>query len=290
MSSKTCNYYVTLRCNDSCEFCNIWDNDQHKQLPEKFYNVASLADRRVDHLNIIGGEPLLRHDLSDIVRQAKDAGLQVSLTTNGILYPERARELTGFVDRLFISLDYPLPDMHDRSRGVECFHDAVKSIKLAHDLGQKVIIKFILTRDSVLYMPEMIDLAEKLKALVYFIPVYDFHGTQGFEPATINHIKYYFRRKNVLVNLAALEWVRQGGNRVITPRCKAAETTVTVMPDGQEVKPCFFNQGGSQGRADICSSCMRWPYMLSSFSKGLDKYFWLNAWSKFINQRKGVKI
>jgi len=286
MNAKTCNYYVTLRCNDSCEFCAIWDNDQHKQIEEKFYNVASLTDLGVDRLNIIGGEPLLRSDLPDIVRQAKDAGLSVDLTTNGILYAERARDLTGYVDCLFVSLDYPFEEMHDRSRGVECFHAAVKSIKLAQDQGQKVVIKFILSRDSVLYMPEMIDLAEKLKALVYFIPVYDFHGTQGFEPATIAHIRYYFRRKNVLVNLAALAWVRQGGNRVIAPRCRAKESTVTILPDGQQVKPCFFNQDGLQGRADICSSCMRWPYMLPSFSKGLDKYYWLNLWSNFVNGRK----
>ncbi|MBU0672396.1 MAG: hypothetical protein KJ732_05140, partial [Candidatus Margulisbacteria bacterium] len=73
---------------------------------------------------------------------------------------------------------------------------------------------------------------------------------------------------------------------VFMPRCKAASSTITILPDGQQVTPCFFNQGGSQGREDICSSCMRWPYMIPSFAKGLDKYFWLNLYSNFINRRK----
>ncbi|MBN2058325.1 MAG: radical SAM protein [Candidatus Saganbacteria bacterium] len=286
MSTRTANYYVTLRCNDSCEFCTIWDTKEHQQIEEKPYAVSRLRDLGVDRLNILGGEPLLRPDLPEIVQQAKAAGLHVELTTNGILYPDKARLLSSHVDRLFISLDYPFEEMHDRSRGTECFHSAVKSLKLAQQLGQNAVIKFILTRDSVLYMPEMVDLAEKLHVPVYFIPVYDFHGTQGFEPATINHIKYFFRRRSVLLDLAALEWVRQGGNRVITPRCRAGEATVTILPDGRQVSPCFFNQNGRQGREDICSSCMRWPYMLPSFSKGLDKYFWLNWYSERVNQRK----
>jgi MoaA/NifB/PqqE/SkfB family radical SAM enzyme len=147
-----------------------------------------------------------------------------------------------------------------------------------------------MTRDSVRFLPEMVELAEKLRVLIHLNPVYDFLGTQGFEEATISHIRYYFGRRNVLVNLALLEFVKRGGNRAIFPRCKARETTVTILPDGKRVAPCFFNPGGRQGREDICSSCMRWPYMLPSFSKGLDKYFWLDLYSKLVNQRKGIKI
>ncbi len=228
----------------------------------------------------------MREDLPQILKEAKELGLKVRLTTNGILYPEKGRSLVGLLDRLFISLDYPFAEGHDRSRGVDCFHHVIQGIKLAQELGQEPIIKFTMTRDSVLFLPEMVELAERMKVFVHLNPVYDFFGTQGYEPATISHIRYYFRRKSVLVNLAALEFIKNGGNRVILPRCRAKETVITIMPDGERVSPCYFNSGGRQGREDICSSCMRWPYMLPSFSKGLDKYRLLDLYSNYIEKQK----
>ncbi|MEE8637530.1 MAG: radical SAM protein [Candidatus Margulisiibacteriota bacterium] len=291
MTPKICNYYVTLRCNDTCEFCSIWRNPEYQNIRESDYQniLEELKKQGVRGLNITGGEPLLREDLPQLLKQAKELGFKIELSTNGILYPEKARLLDGLVDRLFFSLDYPITEEHDRSRGMECFHQVIQSIKLAQELGEKPIINFTMTRDNVRFLPEMVELAEKLKIMVYLNPVYDFHGTQGFENATLFHIRYYFRRKNVLLNLAVLEFIKAGGNKVILPRCKAKETTLTILPDGTKVSPCFFNQGGKQGKENICSSCTRWPYMLPSFSKGLDKYFWLNLFSGFDARRKGLK-
>ncbi|OGC23355.1 hypothetical protein A2291_06820 [candidate division WOR-1 bacterium RIFOXYB2_FULL_42_35] len=245
-----------------------------------------LKKEGVTRVNITGGEPLLREDIPELLQQAAHYSLRITLFTNGILYADKANSLNGLIDKLFFSLDYPFAEMHDRSRGVECFHTVIKAIKLAQELGQKPIINFTLTRDSVLYLPEMVDLAERLKVFVYLNPVYDFSGTQGFETATLNHIRYYLRRKLVLINLAILEFIKAGGNKVITPRCRATETTITVLPDGKRVGPCFFNQGGRRGREDICSSCLRWPYIVPSFSRGFDKYFWLNLVSDKINKFK----
>jgi MoaA/NifB/PqqE/SkfB family radical SAM enzyme len=286
MNQKTCNYYVTLRCNDTCEFCSVWQNKDYKKIAEKPYDLSDLKKLDVSKLNITGGEPLLRDDLPQILKQAKEIGLEVSLTTNGILYNERAQWLDKTVDKLFFSLDYPFAEMHDRSRGIECFQIVIEGIKLAQKLGQRPIIKFTMTRDSVQHLPDMVNLAESLNVCLYLNPVYDFYGTQGFEGSTLRYVRYYFQRKSVLLNLAVLEFVKARGNRMLFPRCRAKETTVTVLPDGTQVAPCLYNQGGRQGRENICSSCMRWPYMLPSFSKGIDKYFCLNKYSNFINGRK----
>ena len=286
MSPRICNYYITLQCNDTCEFCQLWrregdpeirlSGDQGKEI------LKELKIKGITYLNITGGEPLLYDDLPQILKEAKRLDLKVKLTTNGILYSERARSIDGLVDVLSFSLDYPIASEHDRSRGVDCFTEVISAIKLAGELGENPIINFTLTRDSVRFLPEMIDLAEKLKTPVYINPVYDFYGTQGFDPSTLEHIKYFGRRKNVMVNLAALEFIRAGGNQVILPRCRAKETTVTILPDGTSASPCFYNPGGQQGRETVCSSCMRWPYMLPSFSLGLDRYFWLNLYSQLV--------
>jgi MoaA/NifB/PqqE/SkfB family radical SAM enzyme len=286
MSQKVCNYFITLRCNDSCEYCSIWRNEEYQKLEEKPYDLALLKKAGIKHLNIMGGEPLLREDLPEILRRAKALGLETALATNGILYGEKGRQIDGLIDRLFFSLDYPFAAEHDRSRGVECFTEALSGIKLAKERGERPIINFTLTRDSVRFLPEMVDLAEKLGVRVHLSPVYDHFGTQGFESITVDHIRYFARRPNVLVNLAALEFVRTGGNRTLYPRCRARQTTITLMPDGTRVSPCLFNPNGRQGNEAACSSCMRWPYMLPSFSIGLDKYFWLNLYSEMIKRGK----
>lgn len=286
---KVCNYYITLRCNDTCEFCSIWQNEEYQKIEEQPCDLALIKKAGVEQLNITGGEPLLREDLPNILKQAKDLGFKVDLTTNGILYAEKANLLAGLIDRLYFSLDYPIADEHDRSRGVECFHTVTQSIKLAKQLREKPIINFTMTRDNVRFLPEMLDLAERLKVYICLNPVYGFDGTQGFEPATFAHIKYYSGRKNVIINYAALEFVKNGGNKIYFPRCRAQETTITILPDGNRVSPCFFNQKGKQGREDICSSCMRWPYMIPSFSRGIDRYVGLDLYSKFDAWRKGVK-
>ena len=291
MTPRICNFYVTLRCNATCEFCQIWHNPEHQEIGEagnlSGEILAGLKKEGVKDLKITGGEPLLREDLPEILKTAKELGFQIELTTNGILYAEKSRALNKLADKIFFSLDYPIAGEHDRSRGTECFHLVMQNIKLAQSLGEKAIINFTLTRDSVRFLPEMIDLAERLKVGINLNPVYSFFGTQGFERNTFSYIRYFARGKRAFLNLAMFEFLKSGGNRVFLPRCRASETVITLLPDGRRVSPCFYNPQGKQGREDICSSCMRWPYMLPSFTRGFDKYFWLNLYSESMKRRKG---
>lgn len=275
-------FYATLHCNDTCEFCRHWRDERNLAEAAAVEIIPKLREARIKgakKLSVTGGEPLLREDLPEILKAAKRLGFFIELTTNGLAYREKGEPLAGLIDSLYFSLDYPIASEHDRSRGLECFNEVLAAIALAKEKGGQPIINFTLTRDSVRFLPEMADLSEKLAVRLRLYPVYDFFGTQGFEASTVAYIKYYSKKKNVLLNLAALEFVRAGGNRTLLPRCRARETTLTLLPDGRFVSPCFFNPGGRQGRDDVCSSCMRWPYMLPSFAKGLDKYFWLNLYS-----------
>lgn len=297
MVPKVCHYYVTLRCNDTCEFCQCWRDEENqnirgsegeKQLNkeaefrEVYPKLKEIRIKGCKELNVTGGEPLLRDDLPEILNGVKQLGFKITLITNGLLYAEKGEKLKGLVDALYFSLDYPIDSEHDRSRGVECFTEVMEAIRLAQKNGEKPRIIFTITRDSLRFLPEMVDLAEKLGVLLYLNPVYDFYGTQGFEPISVDHIKYYGSKKNVLVDLAALAFIKSGGNKVLYPRCRAKERTVTLLPDGTTISPCFYNPGGREGKEAVCSSCMRWPYMLPSFSLGVDKYFWLNLYSEWL--------
>jgi MoaA/NifB/PqqE/SkfB family radical SAM enzyme len=282
MIPKLCLYYITLRCNATCEFCQSWQGQQktaEADLSEIQDKLREIKRTGVETLEITGGEPLLVEHLPQALKTAKDLKLKTVLTTNCILYPERYRELKGLIDTLYFSLDYPEAGEHDRSRGIDCFNTVLRSVNYAKEIGGQPILYFTLTRDSVRFLPEMVELAEKLKVRVFLNPVYDFQGLQGFERATYAHIKYYAKRPHVMVSLAALDFLAAGGNNLVWPRCRAQECVLTLLPDLKVAAPCFFNQGGRQGREAVCSGCTRWPYMLPSFSIGLDKYRFLDWYS-----------
>jgi len=285
MASKTCLYYITFQCNDMCEFCQVW-NDKELQaiedspIEKHIENLQAAKSLGAKVLEVTGGEPLLYEKLPEFLTEAKRAGFNIDLYTNGILYPEKARLICGLVDRIFFSLDYPIRDDHDRSRGLTCFNTVLSAINLAKELKEKPVIFYTVTRDSIRFLPEMIEIAEKMKVEVYLNPVYDFHGLRGFEKESLDYIKYYFKRPKIRVNLAALELIKNGGNNVIWPRCRVRATTVTYLPDGTRALPCLYNRSGREGREPACIGCMRWPYMLPSFSTGFDKYRFLHEWSK----------
>lgn len=286
-----CSFYVTLRCSDTCEFCTIWNNEEYQSIRESDYQtienkLKEIKNLGVKELNVTGGEPLLREDLPQILLSAKNLGFKITLTTNCMLYPEKARNLIGLVNCLYFSLDAPSADMHNRIRGVECFDEVIKSIRIAKALKERPIINFTITRETILLLPEMIDLATSLDVLLNINPVYDHGGLQGFEKDSLDYIRYFAKRKNVLINLAVLKFIKDGGNNVMFPRCRAKQATVTMLPDGSFVSPCFFLREVEQGKAAICSNCLRWDYIVPSFKYRLDKYFVLDLYSNWNNSRK----
>jgi MoaA/NifB/PqqE/SkfB family radical SAM enzyme len=114
-------FEVTMRCNAGCGFCDYWKTPASARKDE----LASFADvaRFFNPLMIIfvGGEPLLRRDLEDIVA-AVDRAISVKyltiVTHGGMLSPERARSLwNAGLNQFSISLDY-LDERHDEERKI----------------------------------------------------------------------------------------------------------------------------------------------------------------------------
>ena len=104
---------VTDRCNIRCVYCmpeNVKFMPREDILTfeeiEQFVRVA--ARLGVNKLRLTGGEPLVRHQLADLVGMlSKIPGIEdIALTTNGILLAEHAQALKDAgVHRVNISLD-----------------------------------------------------------------------------------------------------------------------------------------------------------------------------------------
>ena len=109
---------VIDRCNFRCPYCMPEDQYAHDHvfLPKdqrlRFEEIVRLARAfvalGVRKLRLTGGEPLLRRDLSELVRQlARIPGVEdIALTTNGVLLPKFVKPLReAGLQRLTVSLD-----------------------------------------------------------------------------------------------------------------------------------------------------------------------------------------
>ncbi|MBN2582667.1 MAG: radical SAM protein [Planctomycetes bacterium] len=170
----------TRRCNLRCIHCyagsdggaapNELTGDEARRM------LDDLAAFKVPALLMSGGEPLLREDLMELARYARDGGMRPTLSTNGTLITAAvAREIqrAGFT-YVGISLD-GIGEVNDRFRGAAgAFEKAVAGFRHLRDLGQRVGLRLTLTRQT----------ACDLEA------IFDFLEAEGVDRACFYHLVY----------------------------------------------------------------------------------------------------
>lgn len=74
---------ITHKCNMECSNCYIPNRNIPDMDVDKLYNFISKLPNKV-FIRLIGAEPTMRTDLPDIIKNIKQQGHRVSLTTNGL--------------------------------------------------------------------------------------------------------------------------------------------------------------------------------------------------------------
>jgi cyclic pyranopterin phosphate synthase len=107
---------VTDRCNFRCVYCmpkEVYGRD-HRFLDRKellsFEEITRIArvfvDAGVRKIRITGGEPLVRRDLEQLIWMLSELDVDLTLTTNGALLPQKAQALAeAGLRRITVSLD-----------------------------------------------------------------------------------------------------------------------------------------------------------------------------------------
>jgi radical SAM protein with 4Fe4S-binding SPASM domain len=146
---------ITRKCNLQCVHCY---NDSG---PDKTCDDISTAQAKaviddlarfgVPSILFSGGEPLIRHDLFELIEYAVGKGLRTVISTNGTLIAtEKAREIKRLgVSYVGISLDGIGP-VNDKFRGVAgAFERAVEGIRNCQNAGVRVGLRLTLTGRNV---------------------------------------------------------------------------------------------------------------------------------------------
>lgn len=190
---------LVRRCNLKCKHCYSISGDVdfpgELSTDEVFHVMDDLKAFRVPVLILSGGEPLLRPDIFEISKRAKEMGFYVGLSSNGALIDQSNIKKIAEVgyDYVGISLDGIGPT-HDAFRGVEgCFEHSLNGVRLCHDHGIKVGLRFTMTMDNHNELPQLIELAD----------------VEGVDKFYLSHLVYAGRGNKNRADDAALEITRK---------------------------------------------------------------------------------
>ncbi|MFH1551870.1 MAG: radical SAM protein, partial [bacterium] len=104
---------VTPKCNFGCGFCFNKISFAQKGRNIKEFSLSylkkivdSISESGVKIIRFTGGEPLLRKDIFDLLKYAKNKDLEVRLNTNGSLINSKTvKKLRGVVDNVLIPIE-----------------------------------------------------------------------------------------------------------------------------------------------------------------------------------------
>lgn len=132
---KFSRFHLTKACQLECIHCYADSSphvDRSDELPtERWQKLAiDFSKNGGESILFTGGEALMHKGCLDIMRTVRDAGMKVTLFSNGILIPKYAREIHELADSVQISLDGPDAATNDLVRGTNTYKKIIKAIDL----------------------------------------------------------------------------------------------------------------------------------------------------------------
>lgn len=152
--------YITQRCNLRCVYCSSPLRRTPELTTAQWITILDeLADLGCRRLTILGGEPLLRADLAELIAHAHGRGLRCVLTSNGLLVPRRIDALRG-IDTLVLSLDAPGP-ANDAVRGEGVFAAVEAAIAAARQAGLRIKLNAVMSAVTAPHLDELLAFVER---------------------------------------------------------------------------------------------------------------------------------
>ncbi len=161
---------LTYRCPLQCYYCsNPVDFARHREELSTAQWLSVLREARelgVVQLGFSGGEPLLRQDLEMLVTEANGLGYYTNLITSGMGMNEArlARLKEAGLDHIQLSFQASRAELNDSIGGAKSFEHKRQLAGLIKAHGYAMVLNFVLHRENIDSVEEMLELAEALGA------------------------------------------------------------------------------------------------------------------------------
>ncbi|WP_367039134.1 cytosylglucuronate decarboxylase [Streptomyces sp. Je 1-332] len=146
-------------CNADCFMCEFaLSRDTFRFSLEDFAELLPKARAAgVGYVRFTGGEPLMHQDVVELVRAGTDAGMKMSMITNGMMLPKKAPRLADAgLAQVIVSLDGGSAATHDvyrRSPGM--FDNGLRGLRDAAALGVLPRVNTVVGPHNYTEMPDL---------------------------------------------------------------------------------------------------------------------------------------
>lgn len=162
-------FSITNRCNLRCNYCyRSYYDRPHEDLSLKDVKeiIDALANAGTFRINLVGGEPLLRNDIGEIVSYIKSKGIECAMTTNGLLVPAKI-DTVKMLSSVCFSLDGK-KEGNDLNRAKGSYDAVIRALELCKSERITSQISAVLTRHTVRDVDFLVEIAKQYKSLVGF--------------------------------------------------------------------------------------------------------------------------
>ena len=178
---------ITFRCNSRCAFCRsheFVDKEPELTFGECSRIIREIGAKKTEFVTITGGEPLLRDDVFDIIKELKKQRITVNLVTNGALLQEKAKALIeARLDAVTVSVDAASPEKHDSLRGHPgLFKKAENGIRRMREMRgssatPRIILSTVITMANYRQLEDIVAYWQDKADEIRFQPIHDSPGT-----------------------------------------------------------------------------------------------------------------
>lgn len=300
---------VTYRCNARCTMCNRY---KCPSKPDEELSIETIKKLpQMYFTNITGGEPFIREDLSEIVRELYKKSDRIVISTNGF-----------FTDRIIkLCEEFPNIGIRISIEGLEQTNNEIRGLNDGFNRGYSTLKKLVEMKH-----PDVgFGMTVQDKNAKDLVALYDLSNEMGMEFATASlHNSFYFvEAKNIihdrpmvaqefeklinklLESKSPKKWFRAYfnhglinyiyGQKRLLP-CDMAFDTFFIDPYG-DVMPCngtkckevmgnlneqswdeLWNSEKAEKVRNVVRKCTRNCWMIGSVSPAMHKYIWKPAW------------
>ncbi len=228
---------LTYRCPLHCPYCSNPTSlrDEKELTAAEWHRVfREAAELGVLQVGLSGGEPLVRQDLADVIRGAREFHLYTNLITSGVgLTNQRTPELRAAgLDSVQLSFQADEAVLADEIAGLRAHASKLAAASAIRASGIPLSLNFVIHRRNIDRLDQMIQLAETLQAHRV-----ELANTQYYGWAFLNRAALLPTRDQVNRARAIAEAAKQ--------RLAGKMDIFYVLPDYYEArpKPCLNGWG-----------------------------------------------
>jgi MoaA/NifB/PqqE/SkfB family radical SAM enzyme len=161
---STVDFHITTKCSQACPYC--WG-------PRRFRNpvntesakriIARIKELGIRRIVFTGGDPLQHPDALELIRFAKQLGLETALSTTGdFVTPEILKGLSPFLDLISLPLDGSSEQVNSRTKHSGHFSSIMRSLDWLRTFpGIDIKVCTPVTRHNLSNIPAIAQLVEE---------------------------------------------------------------------------------------------------------------------------------